>query len=233
MAIEHSLQAVLEKQLRPTEKLLWIGQPDPSRAAKNGRRFLGLGLSLIAGGTFWCWEVLRFFHGENMRKFSTPPLFFRIVELLFEGVFFLVGVLSVAFGALMMAVPSWLYRRAQKTLYAVTTERAIILPTTWPRWTHSYGPSDCSRARRTDPLEGRSDVYFADLYDVRSSGGFRLRGPFHFFRRVEVGGQRLFDSQIGFIGVIDPEAAEQALRSLQGQEVASNQKNGATPDQIV
>ncbi|HEY9232475.1 MAG TPA: hypothetical protein VIS78_10015, partial [Blastocatellia bacterium] len=57
--------------------------------------------------------------------------------------------------------PYWAYRRAQRTVYAISSRRALIISGTFARKIQSFAAPDIGIIERTDRRNGKGDVMFA------------------------------------------------------------------------
>jgi hypothetical protein len=100
-------RALASDELRPGERLLWVGQSDP------GRMFTKIDLFLVPFGIVWCGLVVtswvRSFTGEGDQLFRVLGAVFALV-----GLYFVVGRFVVK------------RRRKQTEVYAVTDRRAFV-----------------------------------------------------------------------------------------------------------
>lgn len=98
----------LAKVLRPGERLLWSGRPDPSKHLTRADLFLiPFSLMWLSFAGFWEIGVLT----------TDAPSFFPF----WGGLFIAIG-LYYAFGRFVVKK-----RRKQRTVYAITDQRAIVL----------------------------------------------------------------------------------------------------------
>ena len=112
--------AVSDEQLRqirhyfnPGEQIVWAGQPNATRAMRSTLPVLLFAVPWTAFALFWTAMAggMAWFRGDGA---ST------------SGLFALFGLPFIAVGIGMLLSPYWAWRRAQKTLYAVTNQRAIV-----------------------------------------------------------------------------------------------------------
>lgn len=90
----------------------------------------------------------------------------------------------------MLSSPYRMWRKAQKTVYALTDERAVILTATWPRGVsvRSITPEDLSPRERTWNSDGSGSLFFSRLTQ-RHGGGV---GPGS-YEEVRVGFEHIAD----------------------------------------
>lgn len=194
-----AIAAQVAGELQPNEKLLWAGQP----TAKSGRRsawpvclfgipFLGFSMFWVAmaGGMVW-------FGGP-----ANAPGFMGVVGMIFP----LFGIPFVLVGLGLVSAPYWTVRRARKTWYALTNQRAIV---------HNgslFGASEMT-SFRGDALGKMSRRSYADgtgdlVFEEGFPGGnqWMTNMPMNRFHR---------HSQIqrrGFFGIPDVKTVEELVR---------------------
>ena len=117
-------EAMLHIELNSDEKLLWNGQPIPNRQARASIPLVLFGIPWTAFSVFWVVMASQMTGHASSRPDSFP---FRLFPLLFP----LFGAPFVLMGAGMLSSPWWMRRRAQKTVYALTDKRALILSPSW------------------------------------------------------------------------------------------------------
>src|SRR5262245_8831815 len=114
-----TLRARLERELRPRERLVYAGVPSPWRTALPA-------LSLFVFGLFWTSisgfiEVL--FVGLLLGYGPSPPP----VPRWLAGVVSIVGLLFVLVGVVLLASPFDRWRKARRTVHAVTDTRLLTV----------------------------------------------------------------------------------------------------------
>ncbi len=155
------LDARVRSELRQGEKLLWVGQPRPGRLARQAWPIVLFGIPWTAFALFWmagAAGMLFMAGGAQQPQGNNGFDIIRFVFPLFGLPFVLVG-----FG--MLSSPYWLMRRARKTCYAVTTQRAIIWQAGWfgSMEIRSFAPAELNRMRRVEYANGEGDLIFEDL----------------------------------------------------------------------
>lgn len=113
MAVSDEQLRQIRRYLNPGEQIVWAGQPRPGRALRSAFRLWLFAVPWTAFALFWtamAWGMTRS-AGDVSGVGSFFPYF---------------GIPFVLVGLAMLASPFWAWRRAQKTLYAVTTQRAIV-----------------------------------------------------------------------------------------------------------
>jgi hypothetical protein len=146
-SLDPELRRWIEPDLEPGERLLWVGQPEPRRAARQTLGILIFGIPWTLGalcfGQPWSWD-----------HFPSP---------LFSGLFVLAGVL-------MCCTPLATYWEAQRTTYGVTDRRVLISVRGYRRKLEFYRPTDLCEAERQELPDGSGDLLFARRQETDSDG---------------------------------------------------------------
>jgi hypothetical protein len=157
------LDARVRSELRDGELLLWVGQPRPGRFARSAIPMVLVAIPFTAFALFWIVAasgmMLGAFKGGVHAVFACFPLF---------------GLPFVLVGFGMLASPYWMLRRAKRTCYALTDQRAILWHAGWFGSTdvRSYGPAALARIHRSEHRDGSGDLIFEV---VTSYGDIRHR----------------------------------------------------------
>ncbi len=149
------LQVLVEREVNPHEKVLWVGKP---RAAALILPSIGLvifGIPWTAFAIFWICGASGFtwptWHGPQ----SLFPLF---------------GIPFVLIGFGLLSSPFWIRRSAERSGYLITTKRAIIF-----NWKFrgadisSYGPSELAKMQKRLKANGSGDL----IFDEKAQGSGR------------------------------------------------------------
>ncbi len=147
MNMDFEAQQVAQAQLDAGERLLWYGRPDPKRQMLGGLVLTLFGIPWTAFALFWTGAASGLIWGER--------------EIGWQSLFGLFGVPFVLVGFGMLLSPYWVYRRAQRTVYAITNRRALIISGTTVRKIQSFAASDIEIIERTERRNGKGDVMFA------------------------------------------------------------------------
>jgi len=107
------LQTLLQSELQPHERILWSGQPDPSRMARKNI------VPFLVGLGFFTLPTIALVSSLNKGEFDVFSADV-IAAALFFAVFGAIGLLT-------MFSPLWAWRIARKTIYAITSSRVLIL----------------------------------------------------------------------------------------------------------
>lgn len=183
------LEARVRAELSGGEQLLWVGQPRPSRFARQGIPLVLFGIPWTAFALFWMgcasmpllgWAG----GGRNLAPGGGPGAWFGG----FFACFPLFGVPFVLIGLWMLTSPYWLRRKAKRTFYALTDRRAIL----WePGWfgsgeVRSYGPNQLTKTIRKDLSDGGGDLVFEEIVTVnRNSDGPTTSTTRHGFMGID------------------------------------------------
>lgn len=118
-SLPFDLQRRLDDELDSGERLLWAGQPDPGRMARQGGCLVAFGIPWTLFAVFWT-VMASGIGGAVSGGFSG-----RSVGP--GALFGLFGLPFIVIGIGLLTAPLWMARKAQRTVYAVTDKRAIIL----------------------------------------------------------------------------------------------------------
>lgn len=173
---ENTQQAALSV-LRPDEKLLWSGQPSPRRIALQTWPIFIIALPWTIFAIYWAATAT----GFKMPDLSTPtPLIF----------FPFIGGVGSLIGLSLLALPLMAWRRAHRTVYAVTDQRCMtIIIAKSRRYVSSHIDKDMGQIKCIERPGGRGDLIFSpsasdaakDLTRITTSGFYGIDDV----RRVE------------------------------------------------
>jgi hypothetical protein len=165
--LPEELDRRIRTELRQGERLVWSGQPIP-------RRFMRSTLPIVLFGIPWTAFALFWMAGASGILFGgfggdAPGGF---------GAFFtcfpLFGVPFVLIGLGMLSSPYWMYRRARRTCYALTNQRALVWAAGWFSGIEirSFRPSALGKMARREFSDGSGDLIFEEFFSVsRNSDG--------------------------------------------------------------
>jgi hypothetical protein len=177
------LRNKVEMELRSGERIVWSAQPIPQRFSRGSWPIVVFGIPWTAFAVFWVvaagWGTSR---GSMPGPFKLFPLF---------------GVPFVLIGIGMLTAPIWMKRKARRTVYMITDQRAVILSEGLRGRTRveSYAPEQLQSIMREQNADGSGDIIFVTR-DWRDSDGDRRT------------------QRIGFVGVPDVKAVEEHIRAL-------------------
>lgn len=184
------LDARVQSELRPAERLMWAGQPRPGRYTRQSLPFMLIGVPFTAFALFWMAGagVMAFLAGNAAGDGG-----------IFSLCFPLFGIPFVLVGLGMLSTPFWFARKAKRTCYAITDRRAILWEAGW--WgrldVRSYEPSALNRMVRTEYADGCGDLVFEE---VVSHG------------RDDDGNRTTYTTRHGFLAIDGVRAVEDLLR---------------------
>lgn len=169
----------LLRELDEGEELLWVGQPVPAKMLKKALPSTLFAIPWTAFAVFW-----------------------TVGAATGGGLFGLFGVPFILIGLGMFATPLWAWRDAQRTVYALTTRRALVLapsslslsPVKSVLQVTSFPRSELATLSRTEASDGSGDLVFHEVTRTDSEGSSRTE------RR-------------GFLAVADVQRVERLLRA--------------------
>jgi len=149
MNIDFEAQQTAQAQLEAGERLLWYGRPDPKRQLRGSLIVMLFGIPWTAFALFWTG--------------AASGLIWSDEEFGWYSLFGLFGVPFVLVGLGMLTSPYWIYRNAQRTVYALSNRRAMIISGTPARKIQSFAGPDIDLIERTERANGKGDVMFATI----------------------------------------------------------------------
>lgn len=145
--IPRELTALVDTELQPGERIVWTGQPLPSRFARRSLGMVIFAIPWTAFAVFWIAAACQF----KIPDFSQGGGFFPLFGLPF-----------VLVGVGMLSSPFWMRRSARRTVYALTDRRALVLGGgAWRSLSvRSFGPEKLRDLRRVQYPDGSGDLIF-------------------------------------------------------------------------
>ncbi len=141
--------SLLCQYLSASEKVLWADQPVP--------RFFTLFTAVyLIAGIFWTVLIYNFFV-DRAEPGELQNIVYQLVALFF-----------FSFGFCCMMMPVWEYRRTRRTIYALTSSRAIHIENRRKVKVHLYPFSTITQIRLVEQSDGIGDV--AIVCGVRHEG---------------------------------------------------------------
>ena len=161
------LSRLIEAELSPQEQVVWSAQPLPGRYMRKSVAQVIFGIPWTAFSVSWVVIAWIMTHSVPEKEVQGMP--FAGFSLLFP----LLGLLNVLIGLGMLSSPYWMWRKAQKTVYALTDERALILTPTWRGGVsvRSITPEELSPRRRLRNPDGSGSLFFSRLTVTQGGGG--------------------------------------------------------------
>jgi hypothetical protein len=161
LSIPRPIQALLDRELEPGERVEWIAMPKP------------VFFTPVTTGAFAvsiCWT------GGMIAVFGVAT---ENVRLDFAGIAVFLSV--VLPGLIFLLSPIWAYRRALATVYVITDRRAISFEGLRRTTIRSYRPDRLKQVYRKSKQDGSGDVMIArDVY--RDTDGDMQTREFGFLR---------------------------------------------------
>jgi hypothetical protein len=156
--LPRDVAALVGAELQPGERITWAGQPIPGRFARRSIGAVLFGIPWTAFAIFWIAGASGFKLPDFSHGFGLFPLF---------------GVPFVLIGFGMISSPYWMRRKARRTAYVVTDQRALILDGGWWRSTtiRSFEPHRLGDIRRVQNLDGSGDLIFERTWASDNDGG--------------------------------------------------------------
>ena len=156
-----ALRDLVEQELEPDEKLLWIGQPIPAF-------FVGIVsvLPLLMGFPSTAFSIFWIYSAIGMGA----PLFFALF-----------GIPFVLVGLSMLCSPLFTRRKLKNTIYAVTDKRAIILVKFFITAKISVWPVDMGALQCKEKSDGSGHILFSayGFTNEKAPGMFPVSGFFN------------------------------------------------------
>jgi hypothetical protein len=177
-SLPEELENRVRSELRHGERLVWTGQPIPSRVMRTYIPIALLGIPVIASA------VLSTTRDSGLGGAGGGPWWF---EAFITSMRLLFIVAPVLIGLGLFSFPYWMYRRARRTCYALTDQRAIVWATGWRPGTEvrSFQAADLGELARRDFADGSGDVIFEKTITRDSEGSIkRKEWGFHAIENV-------------------------------------------------
>ncbi len=167
-------------ELRSGERIIWTAQPIPKRFARASWLISIFGIPFLAFSIFWMMA------GQVAGGARGPGQFFQLF-----------GVPFVLVGLGLVTSPIWMRKRAERTVYFITDQRAVILSQGFTGRTRveSYAPEQLQSITREQNPDGSGDIVFITRTWRDSDGDRRSQ-------------------RIGFFGVPDVKSVEDHIRAL-------------------
>lgn len=159
------LQALLEKELKDGERLLWVEQPDARRVRRQGYWSMPFGAAILACVVLGLTRV--------------------------AGDWTLVATLMVAFALLavlglgLLAMPYLMHSSACSMVYAITTERVLILTGGKPGALRTYRLRDLNEWITRPRADGSGDLVL-EREEIEDSDGHTSIREYGFFALADV-----------------------------------------------
>ncbi len=174
-----SALSIAQREMRPGERLIWADRPAPRRMALAGLPVMLFGAVFAGFALFWIAGAASMTPADS-GVFAFFPLF---------GVPFLLVGLGI------MLTPVWIWLGAKKTIYAISSDRLVIIK---GNRVQSFEADEIDELERRERADGTGDVIF-NRQLVRSHS--RHHG-------------RTRERKIGFFGIPEVRRVEDEIRRL-------------------
>jgi hypothetical protein len=155
-----------QSELKASESLVWSGVPDARHAAIAAvPETITPGIAFV--GFAFLWMV-----GAYSAAVSTPATPQKSSPVL--GPLMIALILLIA-GLLHFARPLWVYRRALRTVYAVTSHRVMIIRGNGSSSVNSLDPTEIVVVGCRERKGGSGDVMISTNFSVRTKNTFAKR----------------------------------------------------------
>ena len=183
--VPRKLKDQVDRELESGERVQWIGMPQARFFTPGSTTAFLFAIPWTAFSIFWICGA----SGFKMPDFSNGA-----------GLFPLFGVPFVLIGVGMLSSPLWAYRKASKTVYAITDRRAITFDGGRSTTVRSYLPEKLKDIYRKEKKDGSGDVVIVRKAWHDSDGD----------RRSE---------ELGFLRIANPREVEDMLNQLAATSV--------------
>lgn len=179
--IPRDLKDRVKRELEADERILWMAQPIPRFFTVRSTASFLFAIPWTAFAIFWMCAASGFkFPDFSQAGFSFFPLF---------------GLPFLLIGIGLLSAPWRMYRKAFKTIYAITDRRAMILESGRATAIRSYPPDRLRNIYRKEKNDGTGDV----IFDSFAGSGSDAERPALMF---------------GFLNIYDPKTVEHILREI-------------------
>ncbi|HLZ12260.1 MAG TPA: hypothetical protein VKP58_06705 [Candidatus Acidoferrum sp.] len=156
-------QMMVQSELQAGESLAWTGLADPARSALAALPTLLVGIPFAGFALFWMTIAFRGTHAASRSSGAVSGVFSFFP---FFGLPFLLIGLGIVFSPLLA------YFKAQKTAYAITDKRILVITDGRTRTVKSCTPSDIVSIDHRERAGGTGDVI------IRTSGLIQQRNSY-------------------------------------------------------
>ncbi|MBV9230202.1 MAG: hypothetical protein JOZ18_12885 [Chloroflexi bacterium] len=157
---KQQMKHLLDYELSEGERLLWSDQPNALHVLNAGHI-----ISFIFGSLWVCLGLLGLYN--NLLLFPSDPLF--VITMTILALLFLIpGIISIA-------VPFKTYRRAKRTIYAITDRRIVLITRGRSRSVKSYRKEYVGNIERIERQGERGDLIFGINKDIKFSDVANVR----------------------------------------------------------
>jgi len=172
------------RELGADERVLWSGQPDPSRMKQKVMPTALLSIPVGVFVAFWIWSASESLRG-TLAVGRTPS----IIEVVWPAF----GLLGAALVVFMARTPMQEHAKAARTFHALTDKRALIVVEGRKHEVQSVLPTEFCLEHRDLPT-GKGDVVLK--------------------RETKGAGEERTTTEYGFFGIMDAREVERIAREL-------------------
>lgn len=163
------MRGLVERELDPGEKILWIDQPIPKFWNAGSIAMFLFAIPFTAFSIFWMGGVAWITSQDSNAPAGIN--FFSCFGLPF---------LLVGLG--MLSSPIWMYRAAKKTIYAITDKRAISIVGGRMMKVRSFQPEQLKNLERIERSNGSGSIIIE--YETFTTSKGRTRNRPHGFMEI-------------------------------------------------
>jgi hypothetical protein len=143
---DHEQQSVARSETKDGENVIWWGQPSGKEMAKSGRSVFIIGIGLLF---------------MSLCYIGIPYLLYEDSDQDFmKYIFLFISLPFLVISLRMIAAPTIEKRKANRTVYAVTNQRAMIIATGKNKKVTSYFPGDIIAINRKINEDGSGNLLF-------------------------------------------------------------------------
>lgn len=176
---EPSALTIAQQEMRPGERLIWADRPAPRRMVLSGLVLTAFGAVFAGFAAFWI-AAASSMVPDDFGVFAYFPLF---------------GIPFLLIGLAIMLAPVWIWMTAKKTIYAISSDRLVIMI---GRRVRSIEPDEIESLERREDADGGGDIIFRrDLVRSHSRHHGRTR-----------------ERKVGFFGIAEVRRVEDEIRRL-------------------
>jgi hypothetical protein len=166
------LQQQVASELRADEKLIWADQPLPRLYQWQAIGAVLFGIPWTAFAVFWVAMTARATsHAKGLGPLFLFPLF---------------GIPFILIGLGMLTSPFWLRRKAYRSIYVITSKRAVVMEGRifGGVKVQSFMPDRLPSMTRKERADGTGDLIFEQFQQRAGSGSTTVRRGFMGVRNV-------------------------------------------------
>jgi len=189
--IPNDLRTRIERELEPGEKIVWTDMPAPKFFTPASTSLFVFGVFVTGFAVYWICSAAGFKIPDFKKGSDFFPLF---------------GLPMIFIGLGMLSTPVWAYRKALRTVYAVTDKRAIIIEGGWVTTIRSFPPDKLHDVYRKERRDGSGDVILERREWAHSGGTPQMQ-------------------ETGFLRIKNPREVERMLRKLVEQNPRIREEN--------